>query len=76
MKLRVQSLASLSMLMIWRCCELWCRSWTRLRSMCLLLWGKPAAVALISPLAWEPPYAASAALKKKKQNETPKSEFY
>ena len=27
------------------------------------LWSRPAAVALIQPLAWEPPYAAGAALK-------------
>ena len=31
----------------------------------LCLWCKPAAAALIWPLAWEPPYAASAALEKK-----------
>ena len=31
----------------------------------LWLWCRPAAVALIQPLAWEPPYAAGAALKKK-----------
>ena len=30
----------------------------------LWLWGKPAAVALIGPLAWEPPYAKGMALKK------------
>ena len=29
----------------------------------LWLWGKRAAVALIRPLAWEPPYASSVALK-------------
>ena len=31
------------------------------------LWLWPAAVALIGPLAWEPPYAMSVALKKKKK---------
>ena len=31
-----------------------------------MLWHKPAAVALIRPLAWEPPYAARIALKKQK----------
>ena len=31
----------------------------------LWLWCRPAAVALIGPLAWEPPYAAGAALKSK-----------
>ena len=45
-RLRVRSLASLSGLRIRRCGELWCR---------------PAAVAPIEPLAWAPPYAASAA---------------
>ena len=37
---------------IWGCLELWCR---------------PAAVALIRLLAWEPPYAVDVALKKKKK---------
>ena len=37
----------------------------------LWLWHKPVAVALIRPLAWEPPYAMAAALKstKKKKKE-------
>ena len=30
------------------------------------LWYRPAAVAPIVPLAWEPPYAAGAALKSQK----------
>jgi len=50
MRLWVQSLASLSALRIWHCCELWCR---------------PAAVASIKPLAWETPYTEDAALKSK-----------
>ena len=33
----------------------------------LWLWGRPAAVALIRPLAWGPPCAAGAALKKRKR---------
>ena len=33
----------------------------------LWLWHRPAAVALIGPLAWEPPYATGAALKKQKE---------
>ena len=33
----------------------------------LWLWCRPAATALIGPLAWEPPYALGAALKKKKK---------
>ena len=44
--------ASLSGLRIRRCCELWCR---------------PAAAALIQPLAWELPYATGMALKRKKK---------
>ena len=33
----------------------------------LWLWCRLAAVALIGPLAWEPPYAMGVALKNKKQ---------
>ena len=33
----------------------------------LRLWHRPAAEAQIPPLAWEPPYAASPALKEKKK---------
>ena len=32
----------------------------------LWLWWRPAAVTLIRPLAWEPPYAAGASLKRQK----------
>ena len=32
----------------------------------LRLWCRPAATALIRPLTWEPPYAASEALKRQK----------
>ena len=48
MRLRVQSLASLSGLRIRRCCE---------------LWPRPAATAPIRPMAGESPYAVVAALK-------------
>ena len=34
------------------------------------LWLWPEATALIRPLAWEPPYAVDAALKKKKKRLT------
>ena len=37
----------------------------------LWLWCKPAAVALIGTLAWELPYAAGVALKKKNFFSTP-----
>ena len=32
------------------------------------LWHRPAAIALITLLAWEPPYATGAALKRKNNN--------
>ena len=32
----------------------------------LWLWCRPAATALTRPLAWEPPYATGAALKRQK----------
>ena len=32
----------------------------------LWLWCRPAAITLIRPLAWEPPYAAGVALKEAK----------
>ena len=34
----------------------------------LWLWCRPAAVAPVTPLAWEPPHAAGAALKRQKKN--------
>ena len=39
----------------------------------LWLWRRPAAVAPISPLAWELPNAEGAALKKKKKKKNPKT---
>ena len=51
MRMWVQSPALLSGLRICHCCELWCR---------------PVATAPIGPLAWEPPYAMGAALKRQK----------
>ena len=40
--------------------------------MLLWLWHRLVAIALTGPLAWEPPYAAEAALKKKqKTKKTP-----
>ena len=64
MSLQVRSLASISVLRIWCCHELGvgrrCGSDPEL----LWLWRRLAAVALIRPLAWEPPYAASVALKR------------
>ena len=42
---------------IWRCC----------------LWHRPAAIALIRPLAWESPYAMDAALKRQKDQKKKKT---
>ena len=44
----------------------------------LWLWHSPASTALIRPLAWEPPYAAGAALEKAKQTnkQTPQVLIY
>jgi len=61
MTLQVQSLALLSGLRIRHCCELWCRCRHGLNPPLLWLWHRPAAIALIWPLAWEPPYATGAA---------------
>ena len=33
----------------------------------VLLWHRPAATALIEPLAWEPPYAEGVALKRQRK---------
>ena len=75
MRLRVQSLALLSGL---SCRELWCRSRCSLDLLLLWLWCRPVAVAVIRPLAWEPPYAMGTAQemakkrpkKKKKKKKT------
>ena len=39
----------------------------------LWLWCRPAATALIRPLAWEPPYAAGMALEKTKTKQNKKT---
>ena len=46
--------------------KLWYRSQMRSHLVLLSLWHKPAAVALIQPLAWEPPYAIGVAVKQTK----------
>ena len=40
----------------------------------LWLWCRPAATALIEPLAWEPPHAVSAALEKTKRQKDKKNQ--
>ena len=57
MRLWVRSLASLSGLLIQRCSDM----------ALLWLWHRPAATALIRPLAWELPYVMGEALKKTPQ---------
>ena len=70
----VQSLASLS----GYCCRLQCRSQRQLRLVLPWLWYRPAAVAPIQTLAWEVPYATSAAIKKKrgKKKKKRKGNYY
>ena len=69
MRLWVRSLALLSELKIWHCRELWCGVSCGSGRRCgsdlalLWLWHRPAAVAPLRPLAWEPPHVAGAALK-------------
>ena len=73
---QVRSLAWISGLRIWHCCELRYR-WQRWLGLALLwLWGRLAAVAPIWPLAWELPYAAGASLKRKNNNNNNVSCFY
>ena len=48
------------------------RSGSDLALLWLWLWHRLAAVALIGPLAWEPPYASRAALKSKKKKKQTK----
>ena len=64
----VRSLALLSELTIWHCHEL-CGIGPRCGSDPSLLWlrCRPAATALILPLAWKLPYAVGAALKRQKK---------
>ena len=67
MRMQVRSLVSLSGWRIQCCCELGCRSQTRLGSW---LWCRLAAVAPIRPLAWELPCSAGVALKRQKKKKS------
>ena len=51
------------------CLELWCRHGSDLE----LLWYRPAAIALIRPLAWDFPLAVGVALKSKKKKKKKKN---
>ena len=74
-RMRVWSLASLGGLRIRRCRELWCRLQTWFRSHIAIAVAVAVAVAVVQAgscssvltLAWELPYAAGAAIKKKKE---------
>ena len=72
MRLQVGSLALLSGLRIQRCCELCVGGRHSLDLVLLWLWRRPAATALIGPLAWEPPHATGAALEKAKRQKEKK----
>ena len=64
MRWQVRSLALLSVLTIQCCCEVWCTLETQLGSGVAVAVGHmSAAIAGTRPLAWEPPYAGSPALK-------------
>ena len=65
--MQVRSLASLSGLRIWGCCGCGGGYRCSLDPMLLWLWCRSAAVAPIRALAWELPYAAGVALKRKKK---------
>ena len=65
MRKRVQPLALLFGLRIWRCHEL-CRRGGSDPTL-MWLWPRPVATARIQPLVWELPYATGVALKKQKQ---------
>ena len=77
MKMQVRSLASLRGLRIWHCRELWCSGRCSSDLAFLWLWCRPVTAAPIQPLAWEPPYATGAALKRlnKSTNQTLGVEF-
>ena len=65
MRLRVRFLALLSGSAIAVSHGVGCRC--RSDPVLLWLWHRPAVTAPIGPLAWEPPYAAEAALEKAKK---------
>ena len=61
--LQVHSLPSLSVLRIWHCHGLIGHRHSPDLAL-MWLWYRPAATALIRPLAWEPLYAVGATLKR------------
>ena len=69
MRIRVQSLALLSELRIWHCCELCVGHRRTSDPTWLWLWCRPAAAAPIGPLAGEPPYAVGTAPKRQRKKD-------
>ena len=69
---QVWSLASLTGLRIWCCCKLWYRCRCSSDPTLLWLWYRPVSRAPIWPLAWEPPFAAGAAIKRQKKKKKKK----
>ena len=67
MRFWVRSLASFSGLRIQRCRDR--RDRRGLDLALLWLWYRPATLALLGPLAWEPPYAVGAAIKSKNKKQ-------
>ena len=67
MRTQVWSLTLLNGLRIWHCHDLWYRSQMQLDLALLCLWCRLAAVAPTRPLAWGPPCASGAALKRSKK---------
>ena len=65
----IQSLASLSGLRIWHYCKLQFKSQMWLRSGVALAVAWAIATAPIQPLAWEFPYAADVAIRRKQRKE-------
>ena len=72
MRMRVLSLASLSGLRIYCCCELWCRSQTQLGShiAVAVAVAQASSYSSNSTLAWELAYARGVSLKSKRNKQT------
>ena len=74
MRMQIRSLALLSGLRIWRCCELWCRWQTWLGSCIAVAVGQGSGYSSGSTPIWEIPYAVGGALKgPKNENKTKKN---
>ena len=74
-EVEVRSLALLSGLWIRCCYELWRRSQTWLGSGVAVVQARPAAIAQIGSLAWEPPYAMGEVLSRQKTKKKKKKKL-